>query len=99
MLEIKLSCPIEYDEVVRLRSELINSKSHEYVIIDIGTSNFASTATSKFFKEQLSDLEPCLTKFKKVALVFNPMDLIETSTPNKFDFFTSKKNAINWFSM
>ena len=97
LLEIKLENPIGRDEVIRLRSELISAKRHDFLIIDTGTHDFMSIQILKELRDQLSDLEPCLTKFKKVALIHLPQYLIDCSNPDKYNFFTSKESATHWF--
>jgi len=64
LLEIKLKNPIGLDEVIRLKSELTSAKKHDFLIIDAGAYDFESTKVLNRFKNQLSDLAPCLTKFK-----------------------------------
>ena len=97
LLEINLENPIGHDEVIRLRSELISAKRHDFLIIDTGAHEFLSIKVIKQLKDQLSDLEPCLTKFKKIALIHLPQYLNECSNPDKYNFFTSKEDATKWF--
>ncbi len=97
LLEIKLENPIAYDEVIRLRSVLIAAKRHDFLIIDTGAHDFISVKVIKYFRDQLSDLEPCLTKFKKIAFIHAPRYQSENSDPDKYNFFTSKENAARWF--
>ncbi|GEM_PF-5793307 len=96
-LEIKLVCPIGNDEIIRLKSELINAKKHDFLIIDTGTNDFVSMEVIKNFRAQLTDLEPCLTKFKKIALIQTPSFINEDCNPNKYHFFTSKELATKCF--
>jgi hypothetical protein len=97
LLEINLENPIGYDEVIRLRSELISAKRHDFLIIDTGAHDFLSIKVLKQLKHQLSDLEPCLTKFKKIALIHPSEFTSESNYYEKYIFFTSKKNATTWF--
>jgi hypothetical protein len=96
LLEIKLENPIGHDEVIRLRSELISAKRHDFLIIDTGAHDFLSINVIEHLRDQLSDLEPCLMKFKKIALIHLPQYLKECSNPDKYNFFTSKENATEW---
>ena len=97
ILEIKLENPIGLDEVIRLRSELIISKRHDCLIIDTGAHDFASIKVMKYLKDQLSDLEPCLTKFKRIAFLHLPPNRNESENPKHYDYFYSREEAINWF--
>lgn len=97
LLEIKLENPIGHYEVIRLRSELISAKRHDFLIIDTGAHDFLSIKVIKHLRDQLSDLEPCLTKFKKIALIHLPQFQNESGTPDKYNFFTSKEDAMKWF--
>lgn len=97
ILEIKLENPIGIDEVIRLRSELIISKRHDYLIIDTGAHDFVSIKVMKYLKDQLSDLEPCLTKFKRIALIHPPKYSNESNNPKQYDYFSSRREALNWF--
>ena len=97
LLEINLEKPIGHDEVIRLRSELISAKRHDFLIIDTGVHDFLSLKVIKHLRDQLSDLEPCLTKFKKIALIHLPQYKNESSSPNKYNFFPSKEDAMKWF--
>lgn len=97
LLEIKLENPIGHDEVIRLRSELISAKRHDFLIIDTGAHDFLSIKVIKHLRDQLSDLEPCLTKFKKIALIHLPQFINESCNPDKYNFFISKEDATKWF--
>ncbi|MFT6338116.1 MAG: hypothetical protein ACI86M_000831 [Saprospiraceae bacterium] len=97
LLEITLENPIGYDEVIRLRSELISAKRHDFLIIDTGGHDFLSIKVQRQLKDQLSDLEPCLTKFKKIAFIYLPQYFYAIDNPEKHNFFTSKENAKIWF--
>ena len=96
LLEIKLENPIVFDEVMRLRSELIFAKKHDFLIINLGSSDAVPNEIIKHFKDQLSDLEPCLTKFKKIALIHAPLHEIECSSPHRYHLCKSKEEAIKW---
>ena len=96
LLEIKLENPIGHDEVIRLRSELISAKRQDFLIIDTGAHDFLSIKVIKHLRDQLFDLEPCLTKFKKIAFIHPPQYFNESNKPVKFNFFTSKEDAIKW---
>ena len=96
LLEIILENPIGHDEIIRLRSELISAKRHDFLIIDTGADDFLSIKVMKHLRDQLDDLEPCLTKFKKIALIHAPQYHDESSSPDKYNFFFSKKDAMKW---
>ena len=98
ILEIKLENPIGLDEVIRLRSVLISSNKQDYLIIDTGVHDFRSIKVMKYLKDQLSDLEPCLTKFKRIAFLHPPKYRNESGNPKHYNYFSSREEAINWFS-
>jgi len=95
LLEIKLENPIGQDEIIRLRSELIKAKNFDFLIIDTGLHNFSSIRVHQQFKHHLDDLEPCLTKFKKIAIIRPRFNKKKKSKPYKKLY--SRKDAINWF--
>ena len=97
LFKIKLESPIVKDEVIRLKSELLSAEKHDLLIIDTGTYNFISTDVFKYFKAQLSDLEPCLNKFKRIALIQTPAYENETTTPERYSLFTSLEEATEWY--
>jgi len=97
LLEINLEKPIGHDEVIRLRSELISAKRHDFLIIDTGVHDFLSLKVIKHLRDQLSDLEPCLTKFKKIALIHPPQYHNESIDSGTSIFFTSKEDSLKWF--
>ncbi|MFT4665481.1 MAG: hypothetical protein ACI9RM_001292 [Ulvibacter sp.] len=96
LLEIKLENPIGLDEVIRLKSELILAKKHDFLIIDTGAYDFESTKVLNHFRTQLADLEPCLTKFKKIALIMTPLYEAENSNRYRHNYCSSKEEAIEW---
>ena len=96
LLEIKLENPIGLEEIIRLKSELIQAKKHDFLIIDTGNFDFESTKVLNQFRAQLSDLEPCLTKFDKVALVLGSLFEIENSSHPRANYCHSKEEAIIW---
>jgi len=96
LLEIKLESPIGHDEVIRLRSELISAKRYDFLLIDAGEHDSLSLKVSEYLREQLSDLEPCLTKFKKIALIHIPQYENECSSSDTYKLFTSKEEAMKW---
>lgn len=96
LLEIALKNPIGYDEVIRLRSELINAEKHEYLIVDLGSYDFVSTEVMKQYRTLLTDLEPCLTKFRKIALIHSPTIITESSSPYRYNLCVSKERAMEW---
>ncbi len=99
ILEINLENPIGQDEVIRLKSELIKSKKHDFLIIDTGVYDFESIGVIIFFRMQLIDLGPCLTKFKKIAMVTPPPPYQnKRDVPEHYNHFFSKTEAIKWFS-
>lgn len=96
LLEIVLKNPIGGDEVIRLRSELIKAEKHDYLIVDLGSYDFVSIEVMKQFRILLTDLEPCLIKFKKIALIHSPVIITESSSPDRYNFCISKKRANEW---
>jgi hypothetical protein len=96
LLEIHLKNPVGNDEITCLRSELIAAKKHDYLIIDVGGYDFASIGVLKQFRDLLSDLEPCLMKFKKIVLIHSPMIIKESSSPERYNLCISKEKAIEW---
>jgi len=99
ILEINLENPISEGEVIRLKSELIKSKEHDFLIIDTGAYDFESVRAIDFFRRQLVDLGPCLTKFKKIALITPPPPYNNNrNTPESYDHFFSKIQAVKWFT-
>lgn len=97
LLEIKLENPIGKDEVIRLRSELIKAKKHDFLIVDTGVHDFTSKEVKKYFRKQLADLAPCLTKFQKRALVYSLSTKKKRKKSKLYKKFVSKEEAINWF--
>lgn len=95
LLEIQLKSPIGSEEVIYLRSELIAVDRHEYLIIDTGNYDFVSFEVLKQFKNLLLDLEPCLMKFKKIAIVHSPWELSEEESKHRY-MFISKEKAVEW---
>ncbi|MFT4667721.1 MAG: hypothetical protein ACI9XB_004694, partial [Gammaproteobacteria bacterium] len=98
LLEIKLENPIGLDEVIRLKSELILSRKQEFLILDTEAYDFASTKALNHFRNQLADLEPCLTKFKKIVLILAPLYETESSSPKRYNYCSSKEEAIKWLA-
>lgn len=96
LLEIHLENPIGPDEITRLRSELIAAQKHDLLIIDVGDYDFASAEELEQVRNLLSDLEPCLMKFKKVALIHSPAGINESSSPGKYNLCISRKMAMEW---
>lgn len=96
LLEIKLINPIGKEEVIRLRSELIKSKKYDYLMIDLGVYDFESMVVLKQFRNLLSDLEPCLMKFKKITLIHSPLARKQSSSPERYNLCISKEKAIEW---
>ena len=94
LLQIKLENPIGHDEVIRLRSELISANRHDFLIIDTGAYNFLSIKVIEHLRDQLSDLEPCLSKFKKIAFIYAPQFQNESVSLDKYNFFTSLEDAM-----
>jgi hypothetical protein len=97
LLEISLKNPIGPDEVIRMGSEIIASMGFDYLIVDVGSYDFVSIQVMKEFRNLLIDLEPCLTKFKKVALIHSPIIIGECSSPNRYNLCISKNTAVQWF--
>lgn len=97
LLEIKLENPIGHYEIIRLKSELTSSKRYDFLIIDTGTDDFLSIEVINHLRDQLTDLEPCLSKFKKIAMIHTPSFVQESSSRERYKFFTSKHKAMRWF--
>ncbi|MFK7810290.1 MAG: hypothetical protein AB8F74_20975 [Saprospiraceae bacterium] len=99
LLEVKLENPIGFDEVIRLKSALIQAEKHDFLIIDIGNYDFESGKVLSLFTSQLYDLEPCLTKFKKVALVVAYSNDAESKRHIVHNICNSREEAIKWLQL
>ncbi|MCE7993683.1 MAG: hypothetical protein HEP71_16985 [Roseivirga sp.] len=96
MLEIRLKNPIDKDEVTGLRAELVAAEKHDYLIIDLGMYDFVSGDVHAKFRNVMSDMEPCLMKFKKLVLVHSPFAWEEGISWDRCNICLSKEKAVEW---
>lgn len=97
ILEITLENPIGYTEIVRLKSEIKTGKNYIFLIIDTGKHEFISLDVIKYFRKQMQTIETQLFKFEKIALIHPPEYRNESSKPEKYNYFTSRVEAKEWF--
>lgn len=97
ILEITLENPIGYTEIVRLKSEIDTGRNYNFLIIDSGKHEFVSLDIIKYFRTQMQTIETQLSKFEKIALIHPPEYRNESSEPEKYNYFTSKVEAKEWF--
>jgi hypothetical protein len=97
ILEITLENPIGYAEIVRLKSEIETGRDYYFLIIDSGKHEFVSLDVIKYFRTQMQTIETELSKFEKIALIHPPEYRNESSEPERYNYFTSKVEAKEWF--
>lgn len=97
ILEITLENPIGYTEIVRLKSEIETGRNSNFLIIDSGKHEFVSLDIIKYFRTQMQTIAIQLSKFEKIALINPPEYRNESSEPEKYNYFTSKVEAKEWF--
>ncbi len=97
ILKIKLKSPITNEEVDRLIAELIDLKTHEFLIIDFGEHDFENIDVMKYCKDQLYANESHLLEFKKIAMLHPGEFRNESSNPEKLNYFNSVVEAREWF--
>jgi hypothetical protein len=97
LLEINLENPIDDSEVIYLKSRLISVEKHNFLVINIGQGNFLSEDVFKNYIDQLTDIEPCFVKFKKVAFIHPSLIIGMNFTIEGIKFFISRDEAIHWF--
>ena len=98
ILEINIENPIKFKEFIKIKDSIKKSNGYDFLIIDFGKHNFKSIEVIQYFKEEFEKLETELRKFKKIAIIHPPEYRNESSEINLYDFFTSKNDAIKWFS-
>ncbi|MCJ8292445.1 MAG: hypothetical protein HRT58_21360 [Crocinitomicaceae bacterium] len=97
ILEITLENPISHTEIIRLKSEIETGRNYHFLLIDTGKHEFISLGVIKYFREQMQSMETHLLTFEKIALIHPPEYRNESSEPERYNYFTSRVEAKEWF--
>lgn len=96
ILEIKVKNPINTDSIELLILEIQETENYRFLLIDTGDHDFFSIEVIKYFKEEIYAIETHVRKFEKVAFIHPPHFRNESEVPEKYEYFSSKEEAVAW---
>lgn len=83
-----------------MMTRIIAGDLHSQVLlIDFGAHDFTSLAVLRFCKEELQKIEPCLLRFRKIAMLSVPPYQGERLATDQLKYFHSEIEANSWLTM
>lgn len=96
MLRIDLKNPTTHKEVTKMIQQILKISHPNILLINFGNHNFESLEVLKFCKKELSNIEPVLLKFNKIAFLTVPPYKSESQDTERLRYFHSEAKAKEW---